>query len=217
MASPAQVHANQANAKKSTGPVTEEGKARVASNRFTHGLTSADFKLLEWEDPSQFQAYCAKLKSEMNPQTPEEVRLVDAMIQHGWLAQRALSMQHLHLFSDGDHFEKRMALYIRYQTTNERSYYRARKELQTIRKQRDAERIGFESQNRKQAESEARVRLTNARTEAVQAATDAKKNSPPPTPPLDYAELKAACQAAIRQLQEEMLKKQEEQHHRAAA
>ena len=38
MASPAQIAANRANAQRSTGPRTEQGKARAASSSFKHGL-----------------------------------------------------------------------------------------------------------------------------------------------------------------------------------
>jgi beta-phosphoglucomutase-like phosphatase (HAD superfamily) len=40
---------------------------------------------------------------------------------------------------------------LRYQTTHERAFYKALKELQTIRAQRIKEQIGFESQKRQQA------------------------------------------------------------------
>ena len=45
MASAAQIVANRANAKLSTGPVTPEGKAKVATNRLSHGLTGRFFLL----------------------------------------------------------------------------------------------------------------------------------------------------------------------------
>jgi hypothetical protein len=93
MSSAAQTLANQANAQHSTGPVTEEGKARVAENRLTHGLAGSEFRLLAWESPEQFTAFAETTKAEYNPHTREEDRLVRSIIQHYWLMQRALTLQ----------------------------------------------------------------------------------------------------------------------------
>ena len=49
MASEAQIAANRANAQRSTGPRSEEGKARVAQNGLKHGLCSTRV-LLPGED-----------------------------------------------------------------------------------------------------------------------------------------------------------------------
>jgi hypothetical protein len=211
MSSAAQVLANQTNSQKSTGPVTEAGKAKVATNRLAHGLTCATFNLLNWEDQDQFNQFAADMQAENNPTTPEEHRLVHSMIQHYWLMQRALSLQGLLLHTDAmnvDH--KRMSLYMRYQTTNERAYYKARKELQTLRKQKRAEDIGFESQNRKTAESEAKIRLTNAKAEALEIETEVHKTVEGPLPGnvrINFADIQDACAAAIRSLADETMQK----------
>ncbi|HEY7615839.1 MAG TPA: hypothetical protein VH744_03475, partial [Terriglobales bacterium] len=59
MATLAQIAANRANAQLSTGPRTEAGKAAVAQNRATHGLSGAAFFLLPHEDEAEFQALVA--------------------------------------------------------------------------------------------------------------------------------------------------------------
>jgi hypothetical protein len=201
MSSAAQTLANQANAQHSTGPVTEEGKSRVAENRITHGLAGSQFRLLSWESPEQFSEFAATTKAEYNPQTREEDRLVHAIIQHYWLMQRALTLQDAILCQDTmtDTDQKRISLLIRYQTTNERSYYKAMKELKTIRKQQ----IGFESQN-------AKTRLTNAKAEALEVETDIHKTVEAPLPGnirIPFADIQDACAAAIRTLAEETLEK----------
>jgi hypothetical protein len=199
MSSAAQTLANQANAQHSTGPVTEEGKSRVAENRITHGLAGSQFRLLSWESPEQFSEFAATTKAEYNPQTREEDRLVHAIIQHYWLMQRALTLQDAILCQDTmtDTDQKRISLLIRYQTTNERSYYKAMKELKTIRKQQ----IGFESQN-------AKTRLTNAKAEALEVETDIHKTVEAPLPGnirIPFADIQDACAAAIRTLAEEIM------------
>jgi len=57
--------------------------------------------------------------------------------------------------------EKRLPLFIRYETTHERAFYRALKELQTLRKEKRNTEIGFESQKLKQA---AETRASEAQT-----------------------------------------------------
>ena len=49
MASPRQIHANQSNARKSTGPATEEGKAASRRNALRHGLAGTGIVLPEDE------------------------------------------------------------------------------------------------------------------------------------------------------------------------
>ncbi len=54
MATEAQIKANQENAKKSTGPLTEEGKQRSSMNAMTHGIFST-IPLLPGENLEQFK------------------------------------------------------------------------------------------------------------------------------------------------------------------
>jgi len=79
--------------------------------------------------------------------------------------------------------EKRLPLFIRYETTHERAFYRALKELQTLRKEKRNTEIGFESQKLKQA---AETRASEAQTlrreqfEWKKIVTQTKKESPQP-------------------------------------
>ena len=54
MATDKQIQANRRNARKSTGPKTEEGKARSRNNALRHGLT-AELAVLPHEDPHQYE------------------------------------------------------------------------------------------------------------------------------------------------------------------
>ncbi len=56
MATEAQVQANRANAQKSTGPQTPEGKAIVSRNAITHGLL-ARAGVIPGEEVHEFQAH----------------------------------------------------------------------------------------------------------------------------------------------------------------
>jgi hypothetical protein len=71
MASPAQILANQANAQHSTGPRTEEGKAKSAQNHRTHGLSLGIFTLSP-EIAPEFRDFEAKLAVELSPQGAAE-------------------------------------------------------------------------------------------------------------------------------------------------
>jgi hypothetical protein len=129
--SDAQVAANQANAQHSTGPRTEEGKARSSQNRRSHGFNGS-FVFIPGEDVEQYFGMLADLMGEFQPKTPTEDALVVKMAQSHWLVQRALRMMDFNL-SDP---ESNMALMMRYQTTYERAYYRALHELTALQRAR---------------------------------------------------------------------------------
>src|SRR5690349_14584084 len=78
---------NRENARKSTGPRTEEGKAASSKNAFKHGLYSEEV-LVPGEDLAQYEALLADLRAEHQPATPSEEILVDEMAQHYWHIRR---------------------------------------------------------------------------------------------------------------------------------
>jgi hypothetical protein len=163
MSTPAQIAANQSNAQHSTGPKTEEGKAASSRNNFRFGLTGS-FVVLPWENQHDFDILLTKLQVEHQPQTPFEEELVAKMAQHYWLSQRALLLQQgcfdreLPVCND----EKQLALFLRYQTTHERAFQKCAAELRSLRNQKQKEKIGFESQKRREAE-EARRQANETR------------------------------------------------------
>jgi hypothetical protein len=153
MSTQAQIDANRANSQKSTGPSSEAGREASSRNRVVHGLSDPanKFFLLEGiEAEWQFEELKAALIAEHNPQTETENILVRRMWESEWLRRRALDFQRM-CFDPKDHHlydEKRFALFLRYQTTHERAFYKALNELQKIRKERGKDRIGFESRKR---------------------------------------------------------------------
>ena len=92
MSTEAQVQANRENAKLSSGPKSEAGKAVSALNNTRHGLTGA-FRVLPTESQSEFDALFAAFREEHQPETLTETALVEAMAQHHWLRRRALSLE----------------------------------------------------------------------------------------------------------------------------
>jgi hypothetical protein len=93
-ATPAQLAANQANAQRSTGPRTPQGKAISALNNFRHGFNGA-FTVLPWEDQDQFDILLEALRDEHKPSGLTETVLVDRMAQALWLSKRAVMLQHV--------------------------------------------------------------------------------------------------------------------------
>ncbi len=191
MSSQTQINANRENAQHSTGPVTEAGKEKVSQNRRVHGLTSGAFFFLTTENVNRYDALASSVYAEYNPQTDTEARLADSLIQHYWLVQRAINQQNLH-FND----EKKLAIFLRYQATHERAYYKAQKELIKLQKDRAKEEIGFESQN-------AKTRLTNAKAESLEIETACRQAMEAPLPGnyrISFEQIAQACSIAISSL-----------------
>jgi hypothetical protein len=125
MATEAQILANQQNAQHSTGPKSESGKAASCKNNFKYGLTGSSFTVLEFEDQDEYDQLLCGLRFEHQPSTMTESILVEEMAQSYWLRKRALYLQDLCATDEQlslEHQEKRLALFIRYQTTHDRAF-----------------------------------------------------------------------------------------------
>ena len=153
MATESQIHANRQNAQHSTGPNTQTGQAASSMNNFRHGLTGA-FRVLPSESQEDFDQLLAALRAEHQPATITESMLVEKMAEHYWLGQRALRGQHA-CFVDGtltmEEQSRRLALFLRYQTTHDRAFRAALNDLLKLRSERRKAEIGFESQKQKEA------------------------------------------------------------------
>jgi hypothetical protein len=88
MTTEAQTQANRANAQKSTGPRTPEGKAKVAQNALKHGLL-AQQAVVVGEDTDDFDLLRDQLYAEWAPVGPTEARLVERIAGLFWRLQRA--------------------------------------------------------------------------------------------------------------------------------
>jgi hypothetical protein len=95
MSTPQQIQANQANAKKSTGPRTSEGKAAAARNAFTHGLSATPESLFA-NCPilaDEFRAFAAALRADYGPQVAALEPLFDRMVFAQFQLKRAQSYE----------------------------------------------------------------------------------------------------------------------------
>ena len=153
MATQAQLDANRENSKLSTGATTEEGQLASSRNNLQHGLCSGTelfFALMPGEDPEDFAHLALSLQDQYEPQDATEIILVRRMAEAEWMRARAVKLQTACLVNDPDNLKK-VALFLRYETTHERSFYKALNELQKLREQTRKGKIGFESQKLRQA------------------------------------------------------------------
>lgn len=86
------VEANRANARKSTGPRTAEGKLRSSLNNRKHGLTGAH-AILPGEDPEAFDLLKETLLAQFPTHSEIEAHLIDELAQAQWKLARAERME----------------------------------------------------------------------------------------------------------------------------
>ena len=110
MPTSAQIRANRNNAKKSTGPRTEEGKARAAKNALKHGLLARD-TVLPGEDPADFDRQLSALEADIQPANSLEFELVRQIADAQWRMRRLTRLETGFLAAAVDdqrrHLEKR--------------------------------------------------------------------------------------------------------------
>ncbi len=152
-ATEAQIEANRANAQHSTGPRTDQGKSTSCLNNFRHGFRST-FQVLPTENEEEFESLLFAMRMEHQPDTPTEHMLVDKMVEHFWLSRRAQLLQDLSMDTEEPerNQQKSFALFLRYQTTNDRGFSKCLSDL-----------LKFRADRRKQEAHEVRVRMANAK------------------------------------------------------
>lgn len=87
MASAAQIAANQANSKLSTGPRTAEGKARSSRNGTSHGLSAADLIVFPGEEQA-FADLRTNLLQDLRPVGAHQREVFDQLVYHAWNRRR---------------------------------------------------------------------------------------------------------------------------------
>ena len=164
MASPAQIAANRANAQKSTGPRTAEGKKRASMSALKHGLT-AQRLVLPHEDNLAYGEIRESLYNQYQPATEQECMLVDQLTSAWWRTLRVrqietdmfdLQIQTLnHTYPEKEktkttdrqalavrfvtESEKDFVNFMRYDAQIERAFYRALNTLEKIQAARRRE------------------------------------------------------------------------------
>ncbi|MGC2657074.1 MAG: hypothetical protein WA324_03780, partial [Bryobacteraceae bacterium] len=92
MSTPNQIAANQANAKLSTGPKTEEGKAKSSHNAVRTALTGQTV-LLPTDDVEVYQKHVARFEAEFKPATDREKELTQTIADTQWRLNRIFSLE----------------------------------------------------------------------------------------------------------------------------
>jgi hypothetical protein len=165
MATAAQITANQQNAMRSTGPLTEAGKQISSRNSLSHGLTAKKL-LLAVEDQAEFDELHENLLEAFVPKTKYENFLFEDMVRAYWFWSRAqaahaafldtivrqelkieprLTPKHAlaRVFTE-EKYAKRLRLLMRYETAAERTYRKSEQQLRS----EIAARVRWEAEQR---------------------------------------------------------------------
>jgi hypothetical protein len=197
--------ANRANAQKSTGPKSPEGKARAAANAVRHGLAASNFVILT-EDVGQFNGFRQSYMDRFGPRDGVEVDLIDRMVHAAWTERRTWSMENDAI----DLQVRRMAPALAAEIGGATNGDRAARAIEELAKQptlallhRYAARLSNEFQRALKTLLELRekVPLIPAGTSVAQAS--ACEDPPPcetnPIPPSDTVAQASACGSVVAQ------------------
>ena len=151
MATAAQITANRANAQKSTGPRSAEGKSASRFNALKHGVDAASL-VIPGEDPAGYDTLAHAYHCDFNPVSPSESFHVETMLRAEWQKRRLMRVEAdltrallaetpgaslaAALLSDSP-AAKLLARVQRQIAAFERTWYRAHAELRRARRQAD--------------------------------------------------------------------------------
>jgi len=140
MSTLAQTTANRANALRSTGPVTPEGKARVSQNALKHGLTARHLVIRD-DEREDFAALRDSLTADLAPQGALETITFNELLHAAWNLHRFRRLEaEVSIGTIDDLTDPQTAALLdrlaRYQARAQRAYYRALSELRTLQTNR---------------------------------------------------------------------------------
>src|SRR5437868_14403854 len=87
-----QLRANRANAQKSTGPTTEEGKQSSRLNGLRHGITG-QVSIMTDENRAAHDSFCNPIIARLAPDGPLELQLANLIAQDHWRLNRIQSIE----------------------------------------------------------------------------------------------------------------------------
>jgi hypothetical protein len=140
MTSEAQIVANRRNAEKSTGPRTEEGKAKVTRNALRHGLRAE--KVMTYDEKNtDFEAFLDEQRAAFDPADGIEEQLVERIAFCAWRLRRIYraeadlidgcrdsdyrGLEELDIDAAFDSCPSEMSVLSRYETALDRGFNRA--------------------------------------------------------------------------------------------
>jgi len=140
MATAAQIDANRLNAQHSTGPKTEEGRARVSQNAIRHGLTAARLVVRD-DEKEEFATLRDELLAELDPRGATETVTFNELLHAAWNLHRFRRIESECSLGTLDDFTDPQTTAVldrlsRYQTRAQRAYYKALQELRTLQTNR---------------------------------------------------------------------------------
>jgi hypothetical protein len=150
MASVAQLTANRSNAQRSTGPRTEQGKAASRFNALKYGIEARSL-VIPGEDPTELEALALEYHQQFDPVGPLEDYLVQTIVQADWnrrrytrveaqIFQLLLANRNAPAETSLDVFTSAAARQVfRRLAAEERSFFRALKELRRVQRERLAD------------------------------------------------------------------------------
>jgi hypothetical protein len=140
--SPKKLAANRANAQRSTGPQTPEGKEKSKLNAVKHGLTSRYFPAVieagtaEWEE---LEAVRVDLHNHHQPVGPVEELLLEKMTIEYMRYRRLVEREQLLCVRRPGYYLDIVDKLARYQTAINRQLFEAMKELERVQATRKAQ------------------------------------------------------------------------------
>lgn len=149
--------------KQKGGPKTEEGKKVSKFNALKHGLLSQEV-VIDGENPEILIDFGTAIKEQLEPKGPLEEMLVDRIISGFWRLRRAIYVEKgamewyqndhemFNAFPESEEQSERKSIrdilsnksidnILRYETTIERSVFRALHELERLQAKRNGENL----------------------------------------------------------------------------